>query len=169
MILERLIAALGAMTLAYMLSELSMNLARKLDRSGKAKFLVQILVFIHFFASIASLFVGLFMHYRNERATAPAQKNASKSESDEDTIGVYAQTQSAKPKQEPIYYMEAANGMTVPVPESKLEAWLAEQDRIKNDPAAAELTEAEKKLRDAILHDLYGKRHSSYKGSEDHD
>ena len=43
MILERLITALGAMTLAYMLSELSMNLARKLDRSGKAKFLVQIL------------------------------------------------------------------------------------------------------------------------------
>lgn len=66
MILERLIAALGAMTLAYMLSELSMNLARKLDRSGKAKFLVQILVFIHFFASIASLFVGLFMYYQSE-------------------------------------------------------------------------------------------------------
>lgn len=162
MIFEGLIAALGAMTLAYMLSELSMNLARKLDRSGKTKFLVQILVFIHFFASIASLFVGLFMHYRNERAAAPAQKNVPGSRSDEDTTG-------AKPKQEPIYYMEAANGMTVPVPESKLDVWLAEQDRIKKDPAGAELTEAEKKLRDAILHDLYGKRHSSYKGSEHHD
>ena len=66
MILERLIAARGAMALAYMLSELSMNLARKLDRSGKAKFLVQVLVFVHFFASIASLFVGLFMYYQNE-------------------------------------------------------------------------------------------------------
>ena len=161
MILERLIAALGAMTLAYMLSELSINLARKLDRSGKAKFLVQIFVFIHFFASIASLFVGLFMHYRDERAAAPAQKNVLRTGSDEAT--------DAKPKQEPIYYMEAANGMTVPVPESKLEAWLAEQDRIKNDPAAAELTEADKKLRDAILHDLYGKRHSSYKGGKSHD
>lgn len=75
----------------------------------------------------------------------------------------------AKPGQETIYCMEAANGMTVRVPESKLEAWQAEQDRIKKDPAAAELTEAEKKLRDAILHDLYGKRHSSYKGSESHD
>ena len=81
----------------------------------------------------------------------------------------YLRTHPAKPKQEPIYYMDASNGMTVRVPESKLEAWLVEQDRIKNVPAAAELTEAEKKLRDAILHDLYGKRHSSYKGSEDHD
>ena len=162
MILERLIAALGVMTLAYVLSELSMNLARKLDQSGKAKFLVQVLVFIHFFASIASLFVGLFMYYRNERAAAPAQKNVPRSGSGEDATD-------AKPKQETIYYMEAANGMVVPVPESKLEAWQAEQDRIKNDPAAAELTEAEKKLCDAILHDLYGKRHSSYKGSEHHD
>ena len=74
-----------------------------------------------------------------------------------------------KPPAETVYYMESANGMTVRVPESKLEAWHAEQDRIRNDPAAAELTEAEKKLRDAILHDLYRKRHSSYKGSEDHD
>lgn len=34
---------------------------------------------------------------------------------------------------------------------------------------SSELTETEKKLRDAILHDLYGKRHSSYEGSESHD
>lgn len=75
----------------------------------------------------------------------------------------------AKPAQKTIYYMEAANGMTVRAPESKLETWRAEQDRIKNDPAAAELTEAEKKLRDAILHDLYGKHPSSQKWSENHD
>lgn len=74
----------------------------------------------------------------------------------------------AKPGQETIYCMEPANGMTVRVPESKLEAWQAEQDRIKKDPAAAELTEAEKKLRDAILHDLYGKHPSSRKGSDNH-
>lgn len=67
----------------------------------------------------------------------------------------------AKPGQETIYCMEAANGVTVRVPESKLEACQAEQDRIKKNPAAAELTEAEKKLRDAILRDLYGKHPSS--------
>lgn len=154
MILERLIAALGAMTLAYILSELSMNLARKFDRSGKAKFLVQVLVFIHFVASIASLFVGLFMHYRNERAAAPAQKNVPRSGSGEDDTD-------AKPKQETIYYMEAVNGMTVRVPESKLEAWQAEQDRLKNDPAAAELTEKEKEMVRKYVHELYSRKSDS--------
>lgn len=81
----------------------------------------------------------------------------------------YLQPHPVKSKQETMYYMEAANGVAAPVPESVLAMWQAEQDRIKNNPAAVELTEAEKKLRDAILHDLYGKRHSSYKGSENHD
>lgn len=76
---------------------------------------------------------------------------------------------SSVPPAETAYYMEAANGMTVRVPASKLDAWQAEQERIKNDPAAAELTEDEKKLRDAIIHDLYKRRYSSYKGSEHHD
>lgn len=71
-----------------------------------------------------------------------------------------------KPKQEAIYYTEAANGMTVRVPESKLESWQAEQDRLRNDPASTELTEKEKKLRDAILHELYGKRYSSNQRSD---
>lgn len=83
------------------------------------------------------------------------------------TFNGLAPTGPSKPKEEPIYYMEAASGMTVRVPESKLEAWQAEQDRIRNDPAAAELTEEEKKLRDAILHELYRKRYSAYQESDD--
>lgn len=67
MILLRLIEVLGCMTLAFILSELSMNFAEKLEQSGKAKFLIPVLVFVHFFASFASLFVGLFMYYQNEQ------------------------------------------------------------------------------------------------------
>lgn len=66
MIMERAAAALGAMAFAYILSEVSANLARKLDQSGKAKFLIKILVLVHLASSLASLFVGLFMHYQNE-------------------------------------------------------------------------------------------------------
>ena len=53
-------------------------------------------------------------------------------------------------EQEAVHYMEAANGMTVRVPESSLENWSAAQS------ASPELTEAEQRLRDRILQDLYG-------------
>ena len=57
---------------------------------------------------------------------------------------------------ENVYYMEAANGMTVRVPESKLEAWQAEQERIRSDPKASELTEQEKQFKERILREIYG-------------
>lgn len=69
---------------------------------------------------------------------------------------------SAVKPEETHYLMESADGSLVRVPADKLESWEAAQ-------VSAELTEAEKKLRDAILHDLYGKRHSSYKGGENRD
>lgn len=62
---------------------------------------------------------------------------------------------------ETVYYMEAANGMTVRVPESKLEAWQAEQDRIRNDPSASELTEKEKEMVRKYVHDLYSRKSDS--------
>lgn len=58
-------------------------------------------------------------------------------------------------KVETYYYMEAANGMTVRVPESRLEAWQAEQDRIKSNPSSAKLTDKEQLLVNAIVHDIY--------------
>ena len=57
-------------------------------------------------------------------------------------------------QQEPVYLMEAKNGMLVRIPQSKLESWLAAQ----NSGATPGLTEAEQQLRDRILHDLYGSR-----------
>ena len=57
-----------------------------------------------------------------------------------------------RPEREPVYLMEAANGMLVRVPESKLESWQAAQRSAGMRP----LTEAEKQLRDRILQDLYG-------------
>lgn len=59
---------------------------------------------------------------------------------------------------ETVYYVEAANGMTVRVPENRLEAWQAEQDRIRNNPDTAKLTEKEQMLVDAIVRDIYGSK-----------
>lgn len=39
-------------------------------------------------------------------------------------------------EQEPIYYMEAANGLTVRVPQSKLKAWQKRQDEIRAEMKA---------------------------------
>ncbi len=62
------------------------------------------------------------------------------------------------PLEETIYYMEAENGTTVRVPASKLDAWLAEQERIKNNPEAAELTELEKQAVESLLRRTYGSK-----------
>ena len=55
-------------------------------------------------------------------------------------------------QEEPVFLMEARNGMLVRVPQSKLESWQAAQ----NSAAAPGLTEAELRLRDRIISDLYG-------------
>lgn len=59
---------------------------------------------------------------------------------------------------EPVYMMEAHNGMLVHVPESKLEAWQAAQDELISNPDAQELTENEKRLVQAIVRDIYGSK-----------
>ena len=56
--------------------------------------------------------------------------------------------------QEQVYYLEAANGLTVRVPESKLGSWQAAQ----SSAAEPTLTEAEQRLRDRIMQDLYGSK-----------
>ena len=53
---------------------------------------------------------------------------------------------------EPVFLMEAQNGMLVRVPQSKLESWQAAQ----NSAAVPGLTAAERRLRDRIMQDLYG-------------
>lgn len=55
---------------------------------------------------------------------------------------------------EPVFLMEAPNGMLVRVPQSKLESWQAAQ----NSAAAPGLTAAEQRLRDRIMQDLYGSK-----------
>lgn len=61
----------------------------------------------------------------------------------------------SNPVAEEILYMEAANGMIVRVPASRLETWEAEQDKIRNGEAP-ELTEAEQRSIDRILDRIYG-------------
>ena len=56
---------------------------------------------------------------------------------------------------EQVYYMEAANGMTVRVPASRLEAWEAEQDKIRRGESS-EQREYGKKLVEGILSRIYG-------------
>ena len=58
------------------------------------------------------------------------------------------------PSREPVFLMEAQNGMLVRVPQSKLESWQAAQ----NSGAAPGLTEVEQRLRDRIMQDLYGSK-----------
>ena len=55
-------------------------------------------------------------------------------------------------QQEPVYLMEARNGMLVRVPQSKLEDWKREQ----SSREAQQLTKEEQLLRDRILQDIYG-------------
>ena len=55
---------------------------------------------------------------------------------------------------EPVFLMEAQNGMLVRVPQSKLESWQVAQ----NSAAASGLTAAEQRLRDRIMRDLYGSK-----------
>ena len=54
---------------------------------------------------------------------------------------------------EPVFLMEAQNGMLVRVPQSKLESWQAAQT--SGSPG---LTAAEQRLRDRIMQDLYGSK-----------
>lgn len=63
---------------------------------------------------------------------------------------------------ERVFYMEAANGMTVRVPESKLDSWMEAQERIKNGERSPELTEQEKKARDMILKKIYGSKSDNH-------
>lgn len=56
---------------------------------------------------------------------------------------------------EQVYYMEAANGMTVRVPASRLEGWQAEQDKIRNGEVQG-LTASERRSIDRILNRIYG-------------
>ena len=58
------------------------------------------------------------------------------------------------PFDEIFYYMEAANGMTVRVPESKLEQWQEAQDRIRRGEHA-EKSEISKQALDRVLQRLY--------------
>lgn len=66
MIFNRTIYAIGGMAFAYILSVISLNVSKSLAESRKPKFLVNIFIFIYYFSSIFSLFVGLFMHYQIE-------------------------------------------------------------------------------------------------------
>ena len=84
-------------------------------------------------------------------ASVPTTNNKSRNSVSNDALG---HSSAEKPK-EPVYYMESANGMLVRVPQSKLEAWQAEQDRQRNCENL-ELTEQERKLKEDILERIYG-------------
>lgn len=66
MVWHRIIYFVGAMTVAYIISELSLSASKKLEQSGKFKFLIKLLILIHYFSAICSLFIGLIMHYQKE-------------------------------------------------------------------------------------------------------
>lgn len=67
MIFSRLFFAVGCMCVSYILSVISLDFAKSFSSSRKPKALVSLFVFVNHFTSVASLFVGLFMHYHIER------------------------------------------------------------------------------------------------------
>ena len=149
---ERLVFFIGLMTIAYIVSEASHSLVQKLANSKRWKFLVMPLVVIHWFSAIASLFVGLYMHFQKKEADELKRRIEQLASLSTDEVNENGPHLS----EETYYYMEAANGMTVRVPESKLEEWTAQQEAISNGTAAPKLTEVKERLVDSIVRDLYG-------------
>lgn len=69
------------------------------------------------------------------------------------------------PPEETVYYMEAANGMTVRVPESQLEAWTARQEELRKNPDAGKLTDEQLvQLRKAVKERIYGTKEGGADG-----
>lgn len=69
MILHRLLVSIAGMALAYFISIIFHDAARSLEKSGKHPFLCQVCVVIYYFASLCSLFVGLFFYLRGSDST----------------------------------------------------------------------------------------------------
>lgn len=76
MIFLRIAEAIGVMVLFYILSQISYIFAKKLDHFRKLRFLVYFLLFIHYFATIGSLFIGLFMFYKEQNTQSLKQSIA---------------------------------------------------------------------------------------------
>lgn len=66
--------------------------------------------------------------------------------------------QPALPEEEPVYYLEAANGMTVRVPESRLEAWEAAQKQQRQQKGSRERSTTQKRLIESIVSAVYGSK-----------
>jgi len=81
------------------------------------------------------------------------------------TPSQYHTTTTPQPPPETYYYMEAANGMTVRVPESKLEAWQAAQDELRQNPDSAKLTPEEEELKTRILDYIYSEESDDETGN----
>ena len=152
MLWHQLVFFIGMMTVAYIISELSHALAKKLEHTNKLTFLVMPLIVVYYFSAIASLFVGLFMHFQKED-TEQLHKTIEDLKKQLHNESVLSETTVSN---EAIYYTEAANGMTVRVPENKIDEWLEQQEAIRNGTSSPQLTEAEQRLVDSIVQDLYG-------------
>lgn len=61
-------------------------------------------------------------------------------------------------EKETVYYLEAANGMTVRVPESKLESWSAEQKKLKAEMAEGKQPRPDPKMVEALLSKIQSKQ-----------
>ena len=63
---NRLFYAAGIMFCAYVLSKAMLSAAKKIEPYSKLRFLMNVFIFIHYISSVASLFIGLFMHFQEE-------------------------------------------------------------------------------------------------------
>lgn len=171
----RIVFSIGGMTAFYLIHIISYSLSKSLAESGKCKTLSALLIFIYYICAAGSFLIGFFAYLYFDD---PQEIKAERQKHQEETNLLHKEISSLKCQNnqlqnqlqremsshtsntadsphETIYCMEAANGMTIRVPESKLDAWQDEQDRLRSE-TETELTDAEKKLRDRILRDIYG-------------
>lgn len=63
MIFNRFLLAIGFMTLSYVISVLSLDISKSLEKTGRFQFLLKFFIFFHFIFGMTSLFVGFFFSY----------------------------------------------------------------------------------------------------------
>jgi cell division protein FtsB len=165
MILQRLIYAIGAMMLSYILSEVTLDAALKLEQTGKFTFLVKVLAVIHYFSAIGSLLIGLYMRLQKgsdvelSNRINELTKELQKSNSTIDTLRNenkklkdQLENHTTDSAHKAHYLMESSDGMFVHVPEDKLDDWQAAQEGRGPVPSP----EMKKLFREEITKRIYG-------------
>lgn len=85
MFFNRFFVAIGCMTLSYVISVISLNISKSIEKTGRFQFLLKFFIFIHFIFGMASLFVGFFFSYTLQFEKDSAVINLKKEHEEKET------------------------------------------------------------------------------------